>query len=171
MLDDKIITFAYGSNMPAARIRARCPTATALGVAELHGYELRWHKVSNDGSGKGDIVQSDAEGASVFGVLYEILRKDKPALDRAEGLRKGYKEVQVVVLHNGVETIVAAYKATNIDAKLQPYTWYKALAAFGAKEHGLPAVYVEQIEAVPATEDPSRARHDENMRLITERQA
>ncbi|WP_323032988.1 gamma-glutamylcyclotransferase family protein [Paracoccus sp. (in: a-proteobacteria)] len=35
-----IITFAYGSNMPTARIRARCPSAVAMGVAELRGYEL-----------------------------------------------------------------------------------------------------------------------------------
>ncbi len=173
MPGDKIITFAYGSNMPTARItdKTRCPSANALGVAELRGYELRWHKVSDDRSAKADIVECDVGEASVFGVLYEISPEEKPALDAAEGLGKGYKEVQVVVLHNGAETIVAAYKATNIDAKLQPYTWYKALAAFGAKEHGLPAAYVEQIEAVPATEDPNRARHDQNMRLITGGQA
>lgn len=52
MPGDSFITFAYGSNMPTARIRARCPSAVAMGVAELRGYELRWHKISNDGSGK-----------------------------------------------------------------------------------------------------------------------
>jgi gamma-glutamylcyclotransferase len=169
MSGDSIITFAYGSNMPTARISAptRCPSAKALGVAELRGHELRWHKKSNDGSAKADIVESEVGGASVFGVLYEISLLDKPSLDREEGLGNGYDEVRITVLHNGAKTTVTAYKATNIDAKLQPYTWYKALAAFGAKEHGLPAAYVEQIEAVPATEDPSRARHDKNMRLIT----
>jgi len=168
-----IITFAYGSNMPTARItdQRRCPSAKAMGCAELRGYELRWHKVSNDGSAKADIVKSDVAGASVFGVLYEIPLEEKPALDRAEGLGRGYEEVQVVVLHNGAEAAVTAYKATNIDPKLQPYTWYKALAAFGAREHTLPDAYIAQIEAAPAVEDPDRKRHDQNMCLITEAQA
>lgn len=166
-----IITFAYGSNMPAARIRARCPSAVAMGVAELRGYELRWHKISNDGSGKADIVQSDAEGVSVFGVLYRISPDDKAALDRAEGLGHGYKEVQVVVYHKDVATTVTAYKATNTDQKLQPYTWYKALAVFGAREHELPEPYIAHIEAVSAIEDPQDDRHEQNMRLITGGQA
>lgn len=166
-----IITFAYGSNMPTARIQARCPSAVAMGVAELRGYELRWHKISNDGSGKADIVQSNAEGASVFGVLYRISLDDKAALDSAEGLGHGYKEVQVVVLHKDAEATVTAYKATNIDSKLQPFTWYKALAAFGAKEHALPEAYITQIEAVLAITDPDQTRHDQNMRLITGVQA
>ena len=161
-----IITFAYGSNVRDTRIRARCPSAVAMGVAELRGYELRWHKISNDGSGKADIVISDSAGASVFGVLYEISADDKAALDSAEGLGQGYDEVEVVVYHKGVATTVTAYKATKTNPNLKPYTWYKALAAFGAKEHGLPADYIAQIEAVHAVEDPDRERHDLNMRLI-----
>lgn len=167
-----IITFAYGSNMPKARIRARCPSAVAMGVAELRGYELCWHKLSRkDGSGKADIIQSDADGASVFGVLYRISPNDKAALDRAEGLGNGYEEVKIVVLHNGAETTVTAYKATETEPNLQPYTWYRALAVFGAKEHALPEAYIMKIQAVRAAEDPDRTRHDENMRLITGGQA
>ncbi len=162
-----IITFAYGSNMPTARIQARCPSAKALGVAELRGYELRWHKVSNDGSGKCDIVKSDVQGASVFGVLYEISSGEKPDLNRAEGLGRGYDEVQIAVLHNGEEITVTAYKATDTNSAILPYTWYRALAAFGAREHGLPAAYIALLEAAPATEDPDCKRHNENMRLIT----
>lgn len=162
-----IITFAYGSNMPTARIRARCPSAVAMGVAELRGYELRWHKISNDGSGKADIVISEAAGASVFGVLYEISADDKAALDSAEGLGQGYDEVEVVVYHKGVATTVTAYKATKTNPNLKPYTWYKALAAFGARELELPDPYIAHIEAVPAVEDPKEDRHKNNMLLIT----
>jgi gamma-glutamylcyclotransferase (GGCT)/AIG2-like uncharacterized protein YtfP len=165
-----IITFAYGSNMPTARIRARCPSAVAMGVAELRGYQLRWHKASKDKSGKADIVESDVDDASVYGVLYEISPEEKPALDAAEGLGNGYEEVRIVVVHNGEEATVTAYQATKTDPNLKPYTWYKALAAFGAREHMLPAAYIAQIEAVTAVEDPDRKRHDQNMRLITGRQ-
>ena len=169
-----IITFAYGSNMPTARItdKTRCPSAKSLGVAELRGYELRWHKVSSkDGSAKADIIKTDVKGVSVFGVLYEISPEEKPALNRIEGLGNGYKEVDVVVLHNGTEATVTAYLATEIDEKLKPYTWYKALVVFGAKEHELPEAYIAQIEAVPAVEDADRARHNREMRPITGAQA
>jgi gamma-glutamylcyclotransferase len=161
------ITFAYGSNLPTARIRERCPSARSLGIAELRGHELRWHKVSKkDGSGKCDIVASDAPDASVFGVLFEIAGDEKLALDRAEGLGNGYEETEIDVLCGQDQVKTKAYRATNTDPALQPYTWYRALVIAGAKEHGLPALYIAGLEAVAANEDSDRERHDKNMALI-----
>ncbi|QXF12352.1 gamma-glutamylcyclotransferase family protein [Sphingopyxis terrae] len=162
----RFTTFAYGSNMPAARLRERCPSARALGIAELPGHELRWHKRSIDGSGKCDIVAVDTPNASVFGVLYEILADEKPALDRAEGLNKGYDEDAVEVIFDGTRMTATAYRATDTDSALSPYTWYRALVIAGAKEHRLPASYIAGLESVPADEDANRARHNERMALI-----
>jgi gamma-glutamylcyclotransferase (GGCT)/AIG2-like uncharacterized protein YtfP len=166
MSPDSFITFAYGSNMPAARLRARCPSARAIGSAELPGHELRWHKRSVDGSGKCDIVAVDTPNTSVFGVLYEIAADEKPALDRAEGLNKGYDEDEVEVLCDGRRVTATAYRATDTNSALRPYTWYRALVIAGAKEHGLPASYIAGLESVPADQDPDSARHDERMALI-----
>lgn len=163
---DRFITFAYGSNMLTARLRERCPSARPLGMAELTGYELQWHKRSNDGSGKGDIVRTDGEGASVFGVLYEIAVDEKRALDRAKGLGYGYGETEIEVRRGADRLTVKAYVATDTDPTLKPYTWYRALVVAGAKEHGLPAVYVARLEAVSANQDPDQTRHDMNMALI-----
>lgn len=170
MSSDSIITFAYGSNMPTARIQERCPSARFVGVAELPGYQLRWHKRSQDGSGKCDIVRANQQGTSVFGVLYEIANSEKADLDRAEGLGSGYDETEIEV-HRGVERlIVKAYVASSdaVFPTLRPYTWYRALAVAGAKEHGLPTDYIAGLESAPANEDPDRARHDRRMRLIGE---
>lgn len=85
MSEGTFLYFAYGSNMftPWLCQPARCPSARALGVAELRGHELRWDKASKkDGSGKCDIPNSP--NASVFGVLYTIAAGEKSALDRAE---------------------------------------------------------------------------------------
>ncbi|RCI80051.1 gamma-glutamylcyclotransferase [Brucella anthropi] len=166
MSKDRFVTFAYGSNMPAARLRERCPSARAIGIAELPGHELRWHKRSRDGSGKCDIVASDAPGASVFGVLYEIAEHEKTALDRAEGLGTGYEEIDIEVLCCGSPVAAKAYRATETDPVLRPYIWYRALVIAGATEHGLPASYIAGLESVPADQDPDRARHDRNMALI-----
>jgi gamma-glutamylcyclotransferase len=168
MPEDSFITFAYGSNMLTARLRARCPSVQSRGVAELPGYELRWHKRSRDGSGKCDIVKSRALGASVLGVLFQIASDDKASLDEAEGLGNGYAEIEASVVYDGAQIAVKAYKATDVDGALTPYSWYRALVIAGAKEHGLPADYIARLEAIPASDDLDRARHDRNMRLISE---
>ncbi|MES2001892.1 MAG: gamma-glutamylcyclotransferase family protein [Pseudomonadota bacterium] len=168
MSGDSFVTFAYGSNMPAARLRERCPSTRAIGIAELPGHELRWHKRSRDGSGKCDIVVVDTPNVSVFGVLYEIAADEKPALDRAEGLNKGYDEVEVEVLCNGRQVTAKTYRATDTDPSRRPFTWYRALVIAGAKEHGLPAAYIAGLESVLADEDADRTRHDKRMALIGE---
>lgn len=163
--------FAYGSNMLTARLQApeRCPSASPLGVAELRGHELRWHKRSKkDGSGKCDIAASTAPDASMFGVLYEIANPEKSALDHEEGLNKGYEAVDVALLFNGTSLLARSYRATDTDPALRPYTWYHALVITGAKQHGLPAEYVAGLESVLADVDPDQTRHNNNMALIGE---
>lgn len=173
MSAETFLNFAYGSNMLCGRLQApeRCPSARAVGVAELPGYELRWHKKSRDGSGKCDITRSDQPGASVFGVLFEIARSEKIALDKAEGLGSGYGEMQVQVLLGADRRTVNAYAATEIDPTVKPYTWYRAFVVAGAKEHGLPAEYIARLEATPADQDPDLKRHDKNAALIGEMRA
>lgn len=166
MSADTFVTFAYGSNMPVARLHKRCPSARAIGIAQLPGHELRWHKRSIDSSGKCDIVAVDTPHASVFGVLYEIAAHQKTALDKAEGLGAGYEEIEIEVLCDGNPVKATAYQATNTDSTLRPYTWYRALVISGAKEYGLSASYIAGLESSPADEDTDLARHDSNMALI-----
>jgi hypothetical protein len=161
--------FAYGSNMLAGRIQLRCPSATALGMAELHGHDLHWHKRSADGSGKCDVVKSDEPSSIVFGVLYRLSAAEKSALDRAEGLGSGYAEKSVKLVLNGEARDAVVYYATCVSSELRPYKWYKALVMAGAREHGLPEHYIARIEATEAMEDPDKARHESKMRLLKTR--
>ncbi len=168
MNEDHFITFAYGSNMLSARLRERCSSAAPLCVAELNGFMLRWHKRSKDCSGKCDIVSVSSLKAQIFGVLYRVAEHEKCLLDKAEGLGHGYAEIGIDVLCEGVRIAAKAYQATDIDHSLRPYSWYRALVVAGAREHCLPEEYISQLEAVAAQEDPVRARHDKNMKLIGE---
>lgn len=162
---DKIVIFAYGSNMLTKRLTDRCPSAKVLGPAELRGYELRWHKKSKDESGKCDVVPA-GKAALVYGVLFELDIAQKSKLDEIEGLGQGYEEKQVEVSFKGAVRKSQLYYANNIDPELTPYTWYKALVVAGAKEHGLPADYVRQLEDAPAKRDSDRKRHATNMKLL-----
>ncbi len=160
------LMFAYGSNMLTNRIRQRCPSATALGVAELVRYELRWHKRSTDRSAKCNIIPTEQSRMKVYGVLYRIAVAEKPKLDSAEGLGSGYEERTVTVSCNRELYDAYVYYATSIDDALKPYTWYKALVVAGAKEHGLPAEYVARLVATEAIEDQDGERHAKKMAIV-----
>lgn len=160
--------FAYGSNMPSVRLRARCSSARALARAMVPGHELRWHKASKDGSGKCDLFPTEVSSSTVHGVIYRIDASELPSLDRAEGRGYGYERIELEVTADGRAQTVITYKATKTDSSLKPYSWYHAFVLFGAREHGLPGEYIAGLEAVTTAVDPDRARHDKMMALIGE---
>lgn len=161
--------FAYGSNMSTARLRARVPSARVIGIGILRSHQLVWHKISIDGSGKCDVIASDAPDAVVYGVVYAIDQTQKAKLDRAEGLGNGYDERQVVVEVGGEPFVANMYYATRTDPALKPYRWYRAHVLAGAYEHKLPPEYIAALEAVEASEDEDTARHAEQMALVPPR--
>ena len=89
--------FAYGSNMSTSRLRERVPSAEALGCFALGGHDLRFHKPSKDGSGKCDAYLTKNAVNIIYGVLFKIDPKEKPALDKAEGLGYGYNQKEITV--------------------------------------------------------------------------
>lgn len=164
-----MLYFAYGSNMCNARLQGRVPSAQALQTATLTGYRFRFHKRSIDGSAKGNAFYTGNPEDVVYGVLFDIDAREKAALDRAEGVGNGYAELAVSVSDaTGIQREAFMYIAENsaIDDQLFPYIWYKQLVLDGARQHALPDEYVSQIEAIPATEDPDRARASKNAVIL-----
>ena len=131
-------------------------------VARLPNYKLRFHKRSADGSSKCNAFKTATPTDAVIGAAYEIPTNEKPALDRAEGLGRGYHEEIVRVLPpQGEEITVCTYiaDAAFIDDSLKPYSWYKDFVLAGAEEHKLRPEYVESwIRAVYAIRDPDPQR-------------
>lgn len=162
--------FAYGSNMCEGRLRRRVPSARCVAVAELRGHELRFHKRSDDGSGKADALRTDRSTASVWGVVYDIDPREKESLDVAEGLGRGYVEHQVQVAPaNGDEEIGAlAYFADPgyVNPRLRPFKWYVRFVAEGARQHDLPPEYIAAIEATAADDDPNLSRSEEATLIV-----
>ena len=146
--------FAYGSNMASARLRERAPSARALGVALLPGYAWRCNKPSADGTARANLVA--ASDAETWGVLYEIHPRDWEALDRAGG---GYERIVVDVLRDGVRGVAETYIAGGVADAGSPAPWYLGLVAAGAREHALPAAWIDSIEALaPPPEDVAGER-------------
>ena len=158
--------FAYGSNMSLLRLRERVASAERVGVFVLKEHQLRFHKISNDGSGKCDAFQTNNTGDMVVGALFEINEDEKGALDRAESLGDGYDEKVVKVQSDSGETFAAfTYYATKIDSSLQPYSWYLNHVVIGAQETDVPAQYLNVIQSVECLEDPDKNR-DAQQRAI-----
>ncbi len=153
--------------MLTTRLRQRVPSAVAIDVGRLLGYVLKWHKRSQDGSGKCDAYATGQRDDFVWGVLFELDAAEKPVLDRAEGLGNGYVGRQVEIATDRGIVKALAYIATVKDSSLRPYHWYKAFVVAGAREHGLPREYLQLLEDAPSVPDPDCARAAENERLLT----
>lgn len=162
--------FAYGSNLHPLRLGRRTPSRRLLGVAQLTGYALRFHKRSDaDGSAKCNVLSTGDERDVVMGVVYRMDAEDLAVLDRIEGLGPGgYERVSAQVALKGRLTNAFFYAAaeSHIDDRLAPYTWYRDLVWHGAAWHGFPEQYVEQIRRIPATDDPDPVRSAQNQELI-----
>jgi cation transport regulator ChaC len=163
-LPPTFLYFAYGSNMLSRRLRERTPSAAARAVGCVDGRRLTFDKASRDASGKCDI--EPFAGERVWGVVFEIARSEKAALDEAEGLGRGYREERLPVLTPAGAVEAVTYVATAKDPALRPYDWYKAFVVAGALEHALPEPYVERLRKVASRPDPDAARSRKNEELL-----
>ena len=162
--------FGYGSNMLLKKLRSRCPSVDVIGVCRTKGYTLKFHKVSTDESGKGDMAEAKSGADELYGIAFSIDKSDGSNLDRAEGYGHGYdkKEIDVEALEDGKVLRVWVYYATEIDSELKPYCWYKKQVVQGARENGLPEDYIKKIEAdFPCIQDHDQARVAKNEKYLS----
>lgn len=161
--------FAYGSNMCSGRLRARV-TCSFITTAKLVGYQLRFHKVSRDGSSKCDAFRTDHQNDAIWGVVFDIPDAEKAALDRHEGRGNGYDDIMIMVeaKDGGRMKVITYIAATDaIREGLAPYTWYKAFVEAGAREHDLPQDYVAKaIMHVVPVQDRDQGRHETESRKL-----
>jgi gamma-glutamylcyclotransferase len=156
-----ILCFAYGSNMCTGRLTQRVPSAKPRFAAKFAKHQLAFHKRSDDGSGKADVVYTGDGHDLVWGVVFELEASQKANLDNAEGLEYGYFEKPVTVeTPSGSKVAAVAYYADDAykDPGLKPYCWYLRFIIDGAKQHGFPEEYVASLEAVGCVEDPDASR-------------
>jgi gamma-glutamylcyclotransferase len=152
--------------MLTRRLKARAPSALAVGTGFVEGYRLTFDKVSRDGSAKATVEATRNPSDRVYGVLFTIDAEQESTLDRAEGLGKGYSKKEIQVLTSEGALLAVTYVATKRDPTDQPYHWYKALVVAGAVEHGLPNLYVELLRKIESKPDSNITRKAENESLL-----
>ena len=141
--------FCYGSNMNTERITERCSSSRFISRAKVNGYKLVFNKKSKDKSGKANLIYT-GDKSLVWGVIFDISEDQKPLLDKAEGLGRGYDEYKLIVINDLEQEIeCVCYIATDekyLDNNLKPYDWYKEYCLIGAKQHNLPEELILVLE-------------------------
>ena len=157
--EQHFICFAYGSNMLIKKLRSRCTSVAKIGMCKIKKHNLKFHKVSDDKSGKCDCEFTQIETDEVYGVLFRIDKSQETDLDRLEGFGKGYdkKVVDVTTLEEGNGKAVM-YFATKKDITIKPYDWYKNQVVQGARENCLPEDYIKKIESFESIPDQNLQR-------------
>jgi hypothetical protein len=137
--------------MNTERITERCSSSRFISRAKVNGYKLLFNKRSKDKSGKANLIYT-GDMSLVWGVIFDISEDQKPILDAAEGLGKGYDEYKLRVINDLEEEIdCVCYIATDekyLDNNLKPYDWYKEYCLIGAKQHNLPEDYILTLDGV-----------------------
>ena len=161
-----MLYFAFGSNMSSKRLGERISSIRFISTARLDKHQLTFNKKSRDGSGKCDAVYTGDQDDRVFGVLFEIDESELKTLDKVEGVNFGYEQKDVNVTTSTDELQQAImYSATDTETGLQPYSWYKEHVLQGAREYGLPEIYIQEIESVDTIPDPDIMRSEQEMDL------
>ena len=154
----RVLYFAFGSNMLNARLCRRCPGARFRTVAAAHGHRVLFDKLSEDSSGKANLVRSH-DGTQALGVAYAIPAAEIPALDAFEGpgyVRLDDFRVSCLDTHDELKTIT--YVARRNVSGLKPYDWYLALVLAGMHERGFASAFVRAVRYTAFVTDPDPSR-------------
>jgi len=155
---------AYGSNLHRLRLADRVPSAKLVGTVALPGQRIAFHKLSTDGSGKADLLESGAEEDVAWGAVYQLAPHHVARLDRAEGLGNGYDRSRILVRLGETQCECFTYRAarSHIDDALRPYHWYKEFILAGARYLSLPESYIDSLAQVESIDDPLEDRAASN---------
>ncbi len=131
--------FAYGSNMDAADMRARCRDAVFLDVGTIEDF-----KFSINAQGYATIVAD--QGSVAHGIVWRISAADEQALDRYERLDMNLysKATMDVTLAHGRRVQAMVYLATD-ERRGRSRPGYMANIVAAALALGFPDSYVQEL--------------------------
>lgn len=135
--------FAYGSNLDAGQMRARCPTARPLRIARLADHRLAFtHYSQRWQGGAADILP--APGRAVWGLVYEMGPEDFARLDPFES---GYRRIALALDGTGEPFDATSYTVV-AKGEFAPHPLYlEKMLRWGARWR-LPAAYLAELSSI-----------------------
>ena len=152
--------FGYGSNTERGTfLGRRRMRPLEVRTARLDGFELRFDL----GVGRGERGVANVaarKGDHVWGVLWRISHDQADFLDRTEGVHRGfYKRLAIEVATPAGDAVPAfTYHSFRGRAGRKPSRRYLGLLLAGARQHGLPADWVERLRRFELARDEREPR-------------
>ncbi|MEB3212661.1 MAG: gamma-glutamylcyclotransferase [Leptolyngbyaceae bacterium] len=142
--------FAYGSCMCPVDLKRSLGESMqgyVIGAATLRDYRLGfYHYSKRRHCGALDIVPDTKH--AVYGVLYQLPHRVKPALDKREGVDLGYYRHEFVSVEcqgTSFSNVLTYAVIDKLPVELAPNDWYFDVVMRGAIACGLPESYCWQL--------------------------
>lgn len=134
--------FAYGSNMDAAAMAARCPRSRLIGRGRLAGFRTVLMP-------SGFVSVAPDRRMSVHGVLWDVAVGDVAALDRYEDVAHGlYAKKNLLILREPVGSARAlVYVGGRPDLGAASRGYFEGVIA-AARAQALPGVYIDYLTSL-----------------------
>ena len=138
--------FAYGSNMDAAQMRARCPSARKVANGVVRGVCLVFNRRGTYRPGGVASIEPCTPNSQVHGIVWRLSAEDLQRLDDIED-PNAYRRELVRVWEVEADPIEAVtYRAIPEADEITPDAEYLAIIITAAKEAGFPVNYLEMLE-------------------------
>jgi hypothetical protein len=146
MADEKRYYFAFGLNIAKVQMASRCPGSQLAGRAQLWAYSFLINE-------RGVASVAPARDCVTQGLLWTLTPTDEQALDRFEGVAKGYCLKKVVAVHpaDSNEVVEALIYVGSNNSPGIPRPGYLEKIIPAACECGFPPEYVAELESWMAT--------------------
>lgn len=136
---NRLLYFAYGSNMDEARMIDRCPDAKLIGVINVPGWRFALDRV-----GVATILPDEA--SSVEGLLWSVTPEDIASLDKYEGVKSGCyrKETLPIDDYQPGQTALVYLSNRNLQPRGER-KGYMPLIIQAALDHGFSRNYIRML--------------------------
>lgn len=140
--------FAYGNLLDKELMQKLAPSARPVSVARLDGYELGFAACAKDPE-TGGCTLNPREGASMWGVNYELSDEDMAALDEAAHVPDNWQHIEVSITDQHGKTIQSTtYHIAEPSGAFSPADSYVAPIFKGAENLSLPDAYQARLREI-----------------------
>jgi hypothetical protein len=167
---NKMMLFAYASNMNVKDFTRSLPSTRKIGNAYLPGYEFIFNKTAEDGSAKANVTPVDNPDIPVWGVLLEFTDQDGKMFDKGDWPEHMTLEpMQCVDEAGNFQTALVFVSLPHaVNEYLLPYDWYKEKIITLATIQELPANYIAKLKLMTSKSDPDTKRSDRRVKKFRE---
>ena len=151
-MERPLLYFAYGLNLNPSQMEMKCSKFEIVGIARLPGYKMDFFEYSPVWDGAMETLVPDQE-TEVWGVLYRLTDYSWDELDNCEDARLDgtgayFRYPAEIYSDDGITRLAMLYLKSRQGKAAPASTEYMMQVLQGATVQGLPAAYIETLQAI-----------------------